>query len=198
LVEAVLALGSNVGDREENLRRAVAAIGRRMTVVAASSVYETQPMYREDQDWFLNCVVVVQTEMEPVPLLAWLKEAEVKMGRDREGGSNGPRTIDLDVLFYGDAVVSGPSLTVPHPRMAERAFVLVPLAEVRPRLVHPVLKKSAAAMLEGLKTDKKVVKRPGSLSDFVPSPPPQPGRPAASRRRRGSSPGGRHSSPRSP
>jgi 2-amino-4-hydroxy-6-hydroxymethyldihydropteridine diphosphokinase len=164
--------------------------------VAASSVYETQPMYREDQGWFLNCVVVVETDLEPVVLLARLAEIEEAMGRDRKGGRNAPRTIDLDILFYGDRVVSGPTLTVPHPRIAERAFVLVPLAEVRPRLVHPVLKKSAAAMLGGLATDKKVVRRPGSLADLLPSPPPRRGLPGESPRRRGSSPGAPRSSPR--
>lgn len=175
----------------------MAEIGRGTTLVAASSVYETEPMYREDQDWFLNCVVVVETALEPAGLLARLREIEKKMGRERQAGRNSPRTIDLDILFYGDDVVSGPSLTVPHPRIAERAFVLVPLAEVRPRLVHPVLKKSAAAMLDGLVTDKKVVKRPGSLADLVPSPPPWHGRPEGSPRRRGSSPGAPRSSPRS-
>jgi 2-amino-4-hydroxy-6-hydroxymethyldihydropteridine diphosphokinase len=197
LVEAVIALGSNLGDREDNLRRAVAEIARGAALVAVSSVYETQPMYREDQGWFLNCVVVVETDLGPARLLARLGEIEKKIGRDRKAGRNAPRTIDLDILFYGDEVLSGPTLTVPHPRISERGFVLVPLAEVRPGIVHPVLKKSAAAMLDGLATDKKVVKRPGSHADLLPSRPPRRGRPEESRRRRGSSPGERRSSPRS-
>jgi 2-amino-4-hydroxy-6-hydroxymethyldihydropteridine diphosphokinase len=193
----VIALGSNLGDREYNLRRAVAEIGRGAALVAVSSVYETEPMYLEDQDWFLNCVVVVETKMGPARLLARLGEIEKEMGRDRKAGRNAPRTIDLDILFYGDEVVSGPTLMVPHPRIAERAFVLVPLAEVRPRLVHPVLKRTAAAMLGALATDKKVVKRPGSLADLLPSRPPRHARRGGSPRRRVSSPGAPRSSPRS-
>jgi 2-amino-4-hydroxy-6-hydroxymethyldihydropteridine diphosphokinase len=189
LVEAVIALGSNLGDREDNLRRAVAEIARGAALVAASSVYETQPMYREDQGWFLNCVVVVETDLEPARLLARLGGIEKRMGRDRKAGRNAPRTIDLDILFYGDEVLSGPTLTVPHPMIAERAFVLVPLAEVRPRLVHPVIKKSAAAMLDGLATDKKVVKRAVSLADLLSSRPRRRVRHEESRGRRGSSPG---------
>lgn len=168
-----------------------------MKIVARSSVYETEPMYREDQNSFLNCVVIVETDVEPIPLLAWLKETERKMGREQRDARNGPRTIDMDILFYGGLVISGPSLEVPHPRIAERAFVLVPLSELRPRLVHPVLRKSVAELLRSLGTDKGVVKRPGLLADLSPSPPLQPERPAASPSRRGSLSGGPRSSPRS-
>lgn len=139
-----------------------------------SSVYETEPMYREDQAWFLNCVVVVETDLEPEALLAWLKETERKMGRDLHAARNAPRVIDMDILFYGDRVVSGPSLQVPHPGIPERAFVLVPLNEVRPRLVHPVLGKSVAELLGELHTRKGVVRRPGLLSGFLPSQPRRP------------------------
>ena len=168
-----------------------------MRLVAMSSVYETAPMYREDQRWFLNCVIVVDTDSDPGALLKWLKETEEKMGRGRRDPRNGPRIIDMDILFYGDQVVSMPSLEVPHPRIAERAFVLVPLNEVRPRLVHPVLKKSVAELLESLSSDKRVVRRPGLLADLSPSPPRRRGRPAPSPRRRGSVSGGHRSSPRS-
>lgn len=132
-----------------------------MRVLALSSVYETEPMYLEDQGWFLNCVTVAETDLEPGELMGWLKEIERKEGRDPLGPRNAPRVIDLDILFYGDAVVSGPSLEIPHPRLAERAFVLVPLGEVRPGLVHPVLRKTVAELLAGLTTEKRVVKRPG-------------------------------------
>jgi 2-amino-4-hydroxy-6-hydroxymethyldihydropteridine diphosphokinase len=175
----VIALGSNLGDREGNLRRAISAIGGLMPLVAMSSVYETEPMYREDQNWFLNCVVVVETDVEPAALLRLLKDTETRMGRDQLAARNAPRVIDMDILFYGEAIVSGPSLQVPHPRLAERAFVLVPLNEVRPRLVHPVLGKSVSELLDGLDTKKGVVKRPDLLSDFLPSLPRQPGPPAA-------------------
>jgi len=174
LVESVIALGSNLGDREENLRRACSDIGRRMGLVAVSSVYETEPMYREDQGPFLNCVLVVETDLRPGALLEWLKETERKMGRDQRAARNAPRVIDMDILFYGDEVVSGPSLQVPHPGIQERAFVLVPLNEVRPRLVHPVLKKSVAELLGGLRTTEGVVKRPELLAGISPSQPRLP------------------------
>jgi 2-amino-4-hydroxy-6-hydroxymethyldihydropteridine diphosphokinase len=169
-----------VGDREDNLRRAISALGSRTRIVAASSVYETEPMYREDQGWFLNCVVVVETDIEPLPLLRWLKDTEVEIGRDPGAARNSPRVIDLDILFYGDRVVYGPDLRVPHPGIAERAFVLVPLNEVRPWLVHPVLRKSVAQLLDELPTRKGVVKRPDPPAGFSPSPPRRPGPPAAS------------------
>jgi 2-amino-4-hydroxy-6-hydroxymethyldihydropteridine diphosphokinase len=162
------------------LRRALSAIGARTSLVAVSSVYETEPMYREDQGWFLNCVVVVETEVEPLALLRWLKETETKMGRDPGAARNAPRVIDMDILFYGDRVVSGPAIQVPHPGIAERAFVLVPLNEVRPRLVHPVLGKSVAELLDEVPTRKGVVKKPGLLAGFSPSRPPPPGPPAPS------------------
>jgi 2-amino-4-hydroxy-6-hydroxymethyldihydropteridine diphosphokinase len=163
-----------VGDREGNLRRALSALGARTRLVAASSVYETEPMYREDQERFLNCVVVVETDIEPLALLRWLKYTETRMGRDPRAARNAPRVIDMDILFYGQRVVSGPSLRVPHPGIAERAFVLVPLCEVRPNLVHPVLGKTVTELLDGLRTRKGVVRRPDVLSGFLPSPPRQP------------------------
>ncbi|MDA4115801.1 MAG: 2-amino-4-hydroxy-6-hydroxymethyldihydropteridine diphosphokinase [Thaumarchaeota archaeon] len=169
-----MALGSNLGDREGNLRRAIMAIGARTRLVAASSVYETEPMYREDQGWFLNCVVVVETDLDPHALLRWLKETEAELGRDPRAARNAPRVIDMDILFYGEVVISGPSLQLPHPGIAERAFVLVPLEEVRPSLVHPVLGKSVAELLDGLQTRKGVVRRPDVLSGLLPLPPRQP------------------------
>jgi 2-amino-4-hydroxy-6-hydroxymethyldihydropteridine diphosphokinase len=152
-----------------------------MKFLAMSSVYETEPMYLDDQGWFLNCVVVVETDIEPVELLGWLKETETKMGRDQQAARNTPRLIDMDILFYGERVVSAPALQVPHPRIAERAFVLVPLDEVRPLLVHPVLRKTMAELLEELHSRKGVVKRHGPSSGFLPfSPPQRPEPPATS------------------
>jgi len=159
VVEVTIALGSNLGDREENLRRALADVGRETKVVDVSSVYETEPMYYDDQGPFLNCVIAVETDLKPTALLAALKAIEKKMGRDPSGPRYGPRVIDLDILFYGDEVLSEPSLEVPHPRVAERAFVLVPLNEIRPGLVHPASKKTVADMLGDLNAPKKVVRR---------------------------------------
>jgi 2-amino-4-hydroxy-6-hydroxymethyldihydropteridine diphosphokinase len=160
VVEAIIALGSNLGDRRDNLLRAIDALGRETKVLDVSSVYETEPMYNEDQGPFLNCVIAVETSKRPILLLASLKALEEKMGRERTGPRYGPRIIDLDILYYGDEVVSEPSLEIPHPRVAERAFVLVPLKEIRPTLVNPVSNETVTEMLGRLKTDKRVVKRP--------------------------------------
>jgi len=159
VVEAIIALGSNLGDRRDNLLRAIDALGRETKLLDVSSVYETEPMYNEDQGPFLNCVIAVETTIRPVALLASLKALEEKMGRERTGQRYGPRIIDLDILYYGDEVVSEPSLEIPHPRIAERAFVLVPLKEIRPALVNPVSTETVTEMLGRLKTDKRVVKR---------------------------------------
>jgi 7,8-dihydro-6-hydroxymethylpterin-pyrophosphokinase len=137
-------------------------------------------MYREDQSWFLNCVVVAETDVEPATLLRWLKRIEVRMGRDPHAARNAPRVIDMDLLFYGDRVITGPGLEVPHPGIAERAFVLVPLSEVRPHLVHPALGKSVEELLKDLQTRKGVVMRADVSLGISPSPPQRPGRPAAS------------------
>jgi 2-amino-4-hydroxy-6-hydroxymethyldihydropteridine diphosphokinase len=159
VVEAIIALGSNLGDREGNLRRAVAAIGNEAKVLEASSVYETEPMYLENQGPFLNCVIAVETEVGPASLLKLLKSLEESMGREPTHARNGPRRIDLDILFYGSEVLSEPTLEIPHPGIAERAFVLVPLVEIRPRLIHPRTGATASEMLRDLKTEKKVVRR---------------------------------------
>jgi len=175
MVESLIALGSNLGDREGYLRRAIEMIRRQTRLVALSSVYETEPMYREDQGWFLNCVVAVETDLKPRALLEWLQAAESEMGRGRTA-RYGPRVIDLDILFYGDEIVSEPSLEIPHPGIAQRAFVLVPLNEIRPGLVHPVLGRTIGELLDDLKSEKKVVRRPelrlGSISSS--STPRQP------------------------
>jgi 2-amino-4-hydroxy-6-hydroxymethyldihydropteridine diphosphokinase len=166
MVESVVALGSNLGDREGNLRLAIAAIGGFAKVTGVSSVYETEPMYLEDQAWFLNCVISVETELRPRALLDALQAIEVGMGRER-GIKYGPRVVDLDILFYDGEVVSEPALEIPHPKIPERQFVLVPLEELRPAFVHPVLGKTVSEIARALKMDKKVVRRPDLLADLV-------------------------------
>lgn len=167
MVEAIVALGSNLGDREENLRQAIKRItSQRMSLIKMSSIYETEPMYYESQDWFLNCVVAVETDQKSGALLKRLQAIELELGRQR-GVRFGPRVIDLDILFYGDEIVSEPGLEVPHPRLAERPFVLIPLNEIRPALMHPVLGKSVSELLAGLKVDKKVAKKPDVLAEFI-------------------------------
>jgi 2-amino-4-hydroxy-6-hydroxymethyldihydropteridine diphosphokinase len=166
MAQSFIALGSNVGDREGNLRRAIAAVGQYGKVTAVSSVYETEPMYYVDQGWFLNCVVSAETTLRPRELLVALREIEAEMGRER-GARYGPRVIDLDILFYGTEIVSEPGLEIPHPKIAERQFVLAPLGEISPDLVHPVLGRKVSEIAGALKSDKKVVRRPDLLTDLA-------------------------------
>lgn len=141
-----LALGSNLGDRLANLKRAIAALSPQMEVKAKSHVYETPPWGFEDQPKFLNQVIQVNTYLAPEPLLKHLKRLEVTLGR-KATFPNGPRLIDIDILFYDDLVLNTPSLEIPHPRLHERGFVLLPLADIAPDWVHPVLKKSVRELL---------------------------------------------------
>jgi 2-amino-4-hydroxy-6-hydroxymethyldihydropteridine diphosphokinase len=138
-VRAYIGLGANLGDREAMLRRAIELLGAEpgIEVVAVSTLRETDPVGYLDQPRFLNGAVAVETELEPRELLERLLAVERALGRDRSGPRYGPRTIDLDLLLYGDRVVDEPGLTVPHPRLAERAFALEPLAELDPGLVLP-------------------------------------------------------------
>jgi 2-amino-4-hydroxy-6-hydroxymethyldihydropteridine diphosphokinase len=140
-----LAFGSNLGDRLANLKQAIAALTPQMEVRAKSKVYETPPWGFEDQPKFLNQVVRATTYLDPEPLLKHLKRLEVALGR-KESFPNGPRLIDIDILFYDDLVLDQPSLVIPHPRLQERSFVLLPLMDIAPDLVHPVSKKSVREM----------------------------------------------------
>ena len=134
-----LGLGSNLGDREANLSQALRLLGQRgVWVDRVSSIYETEPVGYLEQPRFLNAVCRVSTELGPEELLSLAKEVEGLLGR-RPSFPNAPRPIDVDILFYEDLVMESPELTIPHPRLAERAFVLVPLAEIAPDLVHPAL-----------------------------------------------------------
>ena len=140
-----LALGSNLGDRRENLRQAVASLSPQMTVKAKSHIYETPPWGYADQPMFLNQVVKAQTYLEPEPLIKHIKRLENALGR-RESFRNGPRSIDIDILFYDDLVLDTPVLTIPHPRLHERGFVLLPMMDIATDLVHPVTQKSIREM----------------------------------------------------
>jgi len=141
-----LALGSNLGNRLANLKQAVAALSPQMEVKAKSHVYETPPWGYEDQPRFLNQVIKVKTYLEPEPLIKHIKRLEVTLGR-KASFQNGPRLIDIDLLFYDDLILNTTSLVIPHPRLHERGFVLLPLMDIDPELVHPVNKKSVREMV---------------------------------------------------
>ena len=149
-VTIYLGLGSNMGDRRENLERALDYLSQRLGKIERSSIYDTEPTENTAQPRFLNMVCQAKTMLRPEDLLTLVKGIERKMGR-QPGRPNSPRPIDIDILFYGDRVVDTPDLKIPHPRMNYRAFVLVPLAEIAPRLVHPVYKKTAKEMLADIK-----------------------------------------------
>jgi 2-amino-4-hydroxy-6-hydroxymethyldihydropteridine diphosphokinase len=143
-----LSLGSNVGNREANLRAAIAALPPAgVSIKRLSSIYETEPVDYLDQPWFLNCVVEAETELAPQPLLEALSSIESQLGSQKQF-AKGPRKIDLDILLYGSETIDTPDLQIPHPRMHLRRFVLTPLAEIAPNLKHPAWPGTAADLLQ--------------------------------------------------
>ena len=157
MTEAVmvhLGLGSNMGDRQENLDKALEFLSQRLRMRKVSSIYDTEPVGDTDQPRFLNLVCQSYTRLEPMGLLALAKGIESKLGR--AGKSGAPRTIDIDILLYEEQVIETPELVIPHPKMTERAFVLVPLDEIAPDLVHPVSGKTIRELLQEI-TEKQGV-----------------------------------------
>ncbi len=150
----ILGLGANLGDRVNNLCKATNLLSNFSTIQRSSRIYETEPWGYADQPKFLNQVVIIKTILEPLELLQRLKYIERQMGRTA-GPRYGPRPIDLDILFYDDLVLERPELTIPHPMISERAFLLVPLAEINPELIHPKLHCTITALLQ--KVDKQGV-----------------------------------------
>jgi 2-amino-4-hydroxy-6-hydroxymethyldihydropteridine diphosphokinase len=139
-----IALGSNLGNRRANLKKAVELL--KCEIIKSSSLYETEPVGFLDQPWFLNSVVLVDTKLSAVDLLRRCQEIEAKLGRRRDI-PKGPRTVDLDLLFYDQMILNTPDLILPHPEIANRRFVLAPLNEIAPDFIHPVLQKTVAELL---------------------------------------------------
>lgn len=140
-----IGLGTNVGDKLENLRAAIELIRGVMNVTCLSSIYQTAPWGYLDQEDFFNMAIEVHTELPPEALLGALKTMESDLGREKTF-RYGPRSIDMDILIYGDLVYRSEALSIPHPKMIERAFVLAPLAEIAPNLLHPVMKKTISEL----------------------------------------------------
>jgi len=146
---AYLSLGSNVGDREAQLQDAQNRLGSAGRVAAVSSFYETEPVEFTQQPWFLNCVVAFETRQTPQELMTSILRIEEEMGR-RRTQKKGPRTIDVDILLFDDTILDSPEVTIPHPAMHQRRFVLEPLAEIAPEARHPVLKRTVRELRDAL------------------------------------------------
>ena len=145
---AFLSLGSNLGDREQNLRQALSALAsEHIESRRVSSCYETEPVGYRDQPWFLNIAVEASSTLSPHELLDGCRHIESKLGR-RRSFPGAPRTLDIDILLYGDRVIAEESLVIPHPRMQDRRFVLKPLSEIAPQVLHPLLKQTVQALFE--------------------------------------------------
>ena len=152
-----LSLGSNVGDRAAQLRDALTRLSAAGRVVAGSSFYETEPVEFTEQPWFLNCVVALETSKTPQQLMDAILHIEQEMGR-RRIQTKGPRSIDIDILLFGETIVDANELTIPHPAMHQRRFVLEPLAEIAPEVRHPVFKKTIGELRDAL-PEGQAVKR---------------------------------------
>lgn len=159
-IEAYIAIGSNIGNRELNLLRAVAEIGKlpKSRVTALSSFYETSPVGNVSQDMFYNAVLRLATALPPRTLLSHLLQIEDKIFKRVRNVLNGPRRMDLDLLLYGNITINDSDIIVPHPRMLERRFVLEPLSEIAPELLHPETGKSIREHIANLNSDENVVK----------------------------------------
>ncbi len=163
---AYIGIGSNQGNRFDYCNRAITAITKFAVIKSLSSVYETEPAGVIDQPDFINCVVEIETGLDPYKLLSKLLDIENELGRKRVG-AGGPRTIDLDLIFYGDLAIEGEDLIIPHPRAHLRRFVLEPLCEIAPDFVHPILKVSVSKLLHDLE-EKKRVNKVGDFSTIIP------------------------------
>ena len=153
-----LSLGSNVGDRQANLEQAISQLSDLGTVKRRSAFYETEPMEVTDQPWFLNCAVELETELMPKQFISAVLDVERSMGRKRVK-KKGPRSIDIDVILFGKSIIEMKGLTVPHPAMHLRRFVLEPMVEIAPEVRHPVFKRSMRELRDALPPGSGQVKK---------------------------------------
>ena len=147
LIDVYIGIGSNLGDKEKNIRKSIELLKEKCKVLKISHLYKTEPVGYKNQDWFLNCAVKAKTSLKPMELLLFLQSIEKQLKRVKTI-KNGPRTIDLDILFYGDKIIKEKGLTVPHPRLHKRLFVLKPLNEMCPNFLHPLLKSSVRELFQ--------------------------------------------------
>jgi 2-amino-4-hydroxy-6-hydroxymethyldihydropteridine diphosphokinase len=167
MIDVAISLGSNLGDRESWIAFGVQAVARELEELQVSSVYETAPQLLEDQPLFLNACCTGRTRLTPRQLLSQLQDAERAAGRDRSGPRYGPRTLDLDLLLYGDEVIDSMELAVPHARLRERGFVLVPLAEIAAEWIVPASQGQSAERVDSLadRVDTGGIRRIGVLGE---------------------------------
>jgi 2-amino-4-hydroxy-6-hydroxymethyldihydropteridine diphosphokinase len=158
--QAYIGVGSNLGEKVDNCRQAIAAIAvlKGCLLDGVSPLYETEPVGVQDQSFFVNAVALVKTDLEPVELLERLRAIETSLGRKPGGKKFGPRVLDLDILFFDNVILRSDRIEIPHPRLHERRFVLEPLCDLAAELVHPVLGKTVRFLLADLKDGKKVVR----------------------------------------
>ena len=150
MTKVYLGLGSNVGDKLSNIKKAINHIKKTLKIKKISPVYKTEPVGYKKQDWFLNCSVEAETDKKPLALLNFLKSIEKKLKR-KETFKFGPRTIDIDILFYDDKIIKSKKLIIPHPRLHKRFFVLEPLGKINPNFTHPKYKKTIMELKNKLK-----------------------------------------------
>jgi 2-amino-4-hydroxy-6-hydroxymethyldihydropteridine diphosphokinase len=156
---AYISAGSNMGDKLLNCKNGLTALGESgaTAIKAWSNFYRTSPVDFKDQDWFVNAVVKIETGLDPVELLKEMNSIQTRAGRSGDQVRFGPRILDLDIILYDNAVINLPGLTIPHPRMHNRRFVLKPLCDIDPEIIHPVLNRDVRNLLDSLKDDEQRV-----------------------------------------